>query len=204
MIRFVGLDVSQKLTAICVVDETGRRLWRGQCATDPEQIERTVRGHAGDDARIGIETGPMTPRLNLWCMTQMVEVECQVKAFSADALGHRPAELGHPVQYQAADLGFGVLGRQSPGAKAAADDGFVAEHCRFRVRSPAVAGRLLPFQAPFVPDYLDVLVALAGRSWPKRFRRRSRWKASAGVVPAAVLGTAVERGGMITVTGGSG
>ena len=35
MTRFVGLDVSQKLTAICVVDETGRRLWRGQCATDP-------------------------------------------------------------------------------------------------------------------------------------------------------------------------
>ncbi len=25
MTRFVGLDVSQKLTAICVVDETGRR-----------------------------------------------------------------------------------------------------------------------------------------------------------------------------------
>ena len=47
MARFVGLDVSQKLTAICVVDETGRRLWRGQCATDPGQIERMVRGHAG-------------------------------------------------------------------------------------------------------------------------------------------------------------
>ncbi len=35
MTRFVGLDVSQKLTAICVVDEIGCRLWRGQCATDP-------------------------------------------------------------------------------------------------------------------------------------------------------------------------
>jgi transposase len=61
MTRFVGLDVSQKLTAICVVDETGRRLWRGQCATDPGQIERMVKGHAGEDARVGIETGPMTP-----------------------------------------------------------------------------------------------------------------------------------------------
>ena len=60
MTRFVGLDVSQKLTAICVVDETGRRLWRGQCATDPGQIDRTVKGHAGEEARIGIETGPMT------------------------------------------------------------------------------------------------------------------------------------------------
>ena len=28
MAQFVGLDVSQKLTAICVVDNTGRRLWR--------------------------------------------------------------------------------------------------------------------------------------------------------------------------------
>ena len=63
MARFVGLDVSQKLTAICVVDETGRRLWRGGCATDPGQIERMVRGHAGEDARIGVETGPMTPWL---------------------------------------------------------------------------------------------------------------------------------------------
>lgn len=63
MTRFVGLDVSQKLTAICIVDETGRRLWRGQCATDPGQIERLVRGHTGEDASIGVETGPMTPWL---------------------------------------------------------------------------------------------------------------------------------------------
>jgi transposase len=63
MTRFVGLDVSQKLTAICVVDDTGRRLWRGQCVTDPEHIERTVMRHAGGDALIGLETGPMTPWL---------------------------------------------------------------------------------------------------------------------------------------------
>ena len=63
MTRFVGLDVSQKLTSICIVDETGRRLWRGQCQTEPEQIERTVRRHAGEEARVGLETGPMTPWL---------------------------------------------------------------------------------------------------------------------------------------------
>jgi transposase len=63
MARFVGLDVSQKLTSICVVDDADRRLWRGQCHSDPEKIQRTVRGHAGDDASIGIETGPMTPWL---------------------------------------------------------------------------------------------------------------------------------------------
>ena len=63
MARFVGLDVSQKLTSICVVDDAGCRLWRGQCRSDPEAIERTVRGRAGDDASIGLETGPMTPWL---------------------------------------------------------------------------------------------------------------------------------------------
>jgi transposase len=63
MTRFVGLDVSQKMTAICVVEEAGRRLWRGQCPTEPEKIEQAVRGHAGEDAQVGLETGPMTPWL---------------------------------------------------------------------------------------------------------------------------------------------
>jgi transposase len=63
MALFVGLDISQKTTAICVVDDTGRRVWRGQCASDPERIEQVVRRYAGDDARIGLETGPMTPWL---------------------------------------------------------------------------------------------------------------------------------------------
>jgi transposase len=63
MTQFVGLDVSQKLTAICVVDETGRRMWRGQCTSNPMQIEWSVRRYAGENARIGIETGPMTPWL---------------------------------------------------------------------------------------------------------------------------------------------
>ena len=76
MTRFVGLDVSQKLTAICIVDETGRRLWRGQCATDPRQIERMVSGHAGEDARIGVETGPMTPWLVHELRARELNVTC--------------------------------------------------------------------------------------------------------------------------------
>jgi hypothetical protein len=35
MTRFVGLDVSPKVTALCVIDNTGRRLWRGQCPSVP-------------------------------------------------------------------------------------------------------------------------------------------------------------------------
>jgi transposase len=76
MTRFVGLDVSQKITAICVVDDAGRRLWRGQCPTNPEQISILVRRHAGDDARIGIETGAMTPWLVHELRNLGLEVVC--------------------------------------------------------------------------------------------------------------------------------
>ena len=63
MTQYIGLDVSQKMTAICVVDTEGRKLWQGQCGSAPEQIERAIGRHAEDGARIGIETGPMTPWL---------------------------------------------------------------------------------------------------------------------------------------------
>jgi transposase len=76
MTLFVGLDVSQKMTAICVVDDAGRRIWRGQCASDPEQIERVIRRHAGDDARIGLETGPMTPWLVHELRDRALDVTC--------------------------------------------------------------------------------------------------------------------------------
>ena len=76
MTRFVGLDVSQKLTTICIVDDTGRRVWRGQCSSEPEQIDRAVRRRAGDDARIGIETGPMTPWLVHELRGRALEVVC--------------------------------------------------------------------------------------------------------------------------------
>ena len=76
MIRFVGLDVSQKLTAVCVVEEAGRRVWCGQCATDPGHIERVVRGHAGDDARVGLETGSMTPWLVHGLRGRALDVTC--------------------------------------------------------------------------------------------------------------------------------
>jgi transposase len=60
---YVGLDVSQKTTAICAVDERGGQRWRGTCATDPGAIASQIIRHAGADAKIGVETGAMTPWL---------------------------------------------------------------------------------------------------------------------------------------------
>jgi transposase len=60
MTHYVGLDISQKTTAVRVVDDNGVRLWRGECASRPEQIARILRQHAGSGTRIGIGTGSMT------------------------------------------------------------------------------------------------------------------------------------------------
>jgi hypothetical protein len=63
MTCFVGLDVSQKMTAVCVVDNAGRRLWRGQCPTVPEQVRILVR--RGENRVPGGSDQPLTkePRL---------------------------------------------------------------------------------------------------------------------------------------------
>jgi len=79
MTNFVGLDVSQKMTAICVVDGVGLRLWRGQCPTVPERIADMVRRQAGDGARIGIETGAMTP----WLVHELRNVGLDVVCLDA-------------------------------------------------------------------------------------------------------------------------
>ena len=60
---FVGLDVSQVLTHLCVVDASGKQVWRGKCSTDPKILAETIGAQAGSVARVGIETGPFTPWL---------------------------------------------------------------------------------------------------------------------------------------------
>ena len=122
----------------------------------------------------------------LWCAIRVAGVSRRPGVLSGDALGQRHAEPAHAVERRAADPGLGLLGGQSPSAKAATDDGLVPGHGRLPQRPPTVTGRFLPPQASLVPDQLDVAVPLVG------------------AVPASGLGAAVERGGMTTSTGGSG
>jgi transposase len=57
--QFVGLDVSQQKTHICVVDDNGATVWRGTSASVPEQIAAVIRERAPVAVRIGLETGPL-------------------------------------------------------------------------------------------------------------------------------------------------
>ena len=58
--QYVGLDVSLETTKVHVLDEQGKRVWRGTCVTHPTAIEATIRQHAPEAVRIGLETGPLT------------------------------------------------------------------------------------------------------------------------------------------------
>jgi transposase len=69
MKQYVGLDVATEETKIHVVDEEGRRMWRGKCRSHPDAIESTLRRHAPDAVKIGLETGPMTS----WLWTELRE-----------------------------------------------------------------------------------------------------------------------------------
>ncbi len=62
MEQYVGLDVSQDLTHVCVVDRDGKTLWQGDCASTPEAIGTTIQKHAPHVVRIGLESG----HLSVW------------------------------------------------------------------------------------------------------------------------------------------
>lgn len=73
---YVGLDVSDKSTAVCVVDGSGAVIWRGACATDPEVIARTLRARAPGVSRVVLETGALSAFLYHGLIERDVPVIC--------------------------------------------------------------------------------------------------------------------------------
>ncbi len=59
MKQYVGLDVSQRETAVCVVSETWQLIFEGKAKSDPGDLTRLLRKHAPLAERIGFETGAM-------------------------------------------------------------------------------------------------------------------------------------------------
>jgi len=59
MEQYVGLDVSQKETVICVIDGNGKQVWEGVCSSTPEAIAAVLHRKAPWAVKIGMETGPL-------------------------------------------------------------------------------------------------------------------------------------------------
>jgi len=79
MEHFVGLDVSLKLTAICVVDGTGKIVREGAVASNPEAIAAFVKSHAPHVARIGLESGATST----WLWTELNKMRLPVICIDA-------------------------------------------------------------------------------------------------------------------------
>jgi transposase len=67
MEQYVGLDVSLKLTAICIVDRTGKIEREGVVASDPETIAAFIKSHAPHVTRVGLEAGATST----WLWTEL-------------------------------------------------------------------------------------------------------------------------------------
>ena len=60
MEQFVGLDVSQDVTHVCVIGSGGKIEWQGKCSSTPEAIADVIRSRAPAVVRLGLESGPLS------------------------------------------------------------------------------------------------------------------------------------------------
>src|SRR3954470_1030171 len=61
MAEYVALDVSLRSTSVHIVDQQGRRLWRGTCPTDVAALADTIRRHAPAVEPVGLATRQLAP-----------------------------------------------------------------------------------------------------------------------------------------------
>ena len=59
MAHYVGLDVSLEETSICVIDESGHKVWQGKFSSEPAAIAKRVMLHASEAVKVGFESGPL-------------------------------------------------------------------------------------------------------------------------------------------------
>lgn len=76
MKHFVGLDVSMKETAVCVVDDAGQRVWEGSVPSSADAIGAIMREKAPDLVRAGMETGPQAVWLWHALREKGIAVDC--------------------------------------------------------------------------------------------------------------------------------
>ncbi len=81
MKRYVGIDVAQEQSALCILDDKGAILFEGTCATDPDEIFRTVTTQVGDVEKIVHESGPFS----IWLTRELIKLGAPVVCIDARA-----------------------------------------------------------------------------------------------------------------------
>jgi transposase len=88
--KYAALDVSMEQTAICIVDENGKKIAEGKVPTDPDAIADWLAGRAGEVARIGMETGPLAVWLWNELTTRGLPIVCLDARHASAALSMMP------------------------------------------------------------------------------------------------------------------
>lgn len=74
--QYVGLDVSLAETAIAVIEESDKVVWRGSVATTPDAIADALKKHAPRAERVGLEAGQLSSWLFHGLAAKGVPVIC--------------------------------------------------------------------------------------------------------------------------------
>ena len=104
MEQYVGLDVSQEQTSVCVVDGGGKVIWEGKCTSTPEAIAATLRTRAPEAVRIGLESGP----LSAWHWHELRKLDLPVVCLDAR---HAKAALALQLNKSDRNDARGQIGR---------------------------------------------------------------------------------------------
>jgi transposase len=90
MNQYAALDVSLEQTAICVVDESGRKLCEGRAATCPDAVASWLAEKATGLMRLGMETGPLAVWLWNELSTRGLPIVCLDARHASAALSMMP------------------------------------------------------------------------------------------------------------------
>lgn len=74
--HYAGLDVSLDAVHICVIDEAGAPVWRGQTSVSPDSIRDALNEHAPALVQAGLETGQFAPWLTLQLRKRKIPTVC--------------------------------------------------------------------------------------------------------------------------------
>lgn len=73
---YAGLDVSDKITHVCLVNSDGLVLKRDVVASDPDLLAKWLGKHSSELVRVVLETGPLSTFLYHGLVERSVPVEC--------------------------------------------------------------------------------------------------------------------------------
>ena len=90
MTQYAALDVSQEMTAVCLVDEAGQVIGEAKLPTCPDAIATWLGKRAPNLVRVGLETGPMAVWLWNELHAQGVPIVCLDARHAHGALKVRP------------------------------------------------------------------------------------------------------------------